>query len=96
MHMSPRLCWVSGDRTPEKVYITRVFCYGSWEEWKAMLSSFPESAIEDAVSSPLSGSWTPQGKAFAETLFDVPMPESAIITYLPTADGTQNRFSEMR
>ncbi|OGJ61052.1 hypothetical protein A3C37_03235 [Candidatus Peribacteria bacterium RIFCSPHIGHO2_02_FULL_53_20] len=86
MHMSPRLCWVSGERTPEKVYITRVFCYGSWEEWKDMWRSFPESSIEDAVHSPLKGSWTPQGKAFAETLFDIPLPDNAILSYLPATN----------
>ena len=71
----------AGDPAPPKVYITRVFNFGTWEEWRNMKVDFSEDVIEDAVKNPLRGEWTSRGKAFAEALFDCQLPESSLISY---------------
>ncbi len=75
------LRWVSGDATPAKTYITRVFNFGTWEEWQAMKAEFSREAVQGAVLRPLRGQWTPRGKAFAETLFECRLPDEALISF---------------
>lgn len=81
--MEPRsfLRWVSGNRTPSKTFITRVFNFGTWEEWQAMKREFSINEIRDTVFHPLRGQWTRHGKALAEALFDCQIPSEALITY---------------
>ena len=75
------LRWAAGGETPVKTYITRVFNFGTWEEWQAMKSHFTPREIRDAVMHPLRGQWTPRGKAFAETVFDCRLPDEVLISY---------------
>jgi len=75
------LQWVAGINTPPKTHITRVFNFGTWEEWQDMNRDFTPEQIRDAVVHPLKGQWTPRGKAFAETLFDCRLPDKALISY---------------
>ena len=75
------LKWVAGKRTPAKVYITRVFNFGTCEEWREIKRRFHRAEIEGVVRHPLRGQWTKRGKAFAETLFDCRMPASVLISY---------------
>lgn len=75
------LQWVAGEKTPEKTWITRVFNYGTWEEWQQLKSRCTPNQISDAIKQPLRGSWTRHGKAFAETLFDSKLPDEALIRY---------------
>jgi hypothetical protein len=75
------LTWVAGENTPKKTYITRVFNYGTMEEWKQLQKSESPEAIKDAVVNPLFGQWTPRARAFAQVIFDHQMPESALIKY---------------
>lgn len=76
-----KLKWVAGQNTPAKVYITRVFNFGTWEEWQAMKKRFSKNVIRKAVRHPLRGQWTPRGKAFAETLFNCRLPRTSLISY---------------
>ena len=75
------LQWVAGSGTPKKVYIGRVFNFGTWKEWKEMKKRFALREIRDAVKNPLPGEWTPRGRALAETIFDCRMPKKALISY---------------
>lgn len=75
------LRWVAGSETPDAVYITRVFNFGTWKEWKEMIERYPRQKIEAALRQPLRGSWTRRGKALAEAVFGIPLPESVILTY---------------
>lgn len=75
------LRWVAGQKTPVKVYITRVFNFGTLEEWRAMKRRYPRKVILDAVRHPLPGQWTGRAKAFAEIIFGVRMPKKALISY---------------
>ncbi len=79
--MSKQLKWVAGQKTSAKVYITRVFNFGTWEEWRRMKRRFSQSEIKRVVKNPLPGQWTVRGKAFAEVIFDCKMPPSVVITY---------------
>jgi len=75
------LTWVSGEKTPLKVYITRVFNYGTWEEWQNLKEQLKKEEIISALKEPLRGQWTKRGKAFAETLYGYKMPNSVLISY---------------
>lgn len=75
------LTWVAGKNTPEKTYITRVFNYGTWEEWQQVRKGTPRHVIEDCVKNPLPGQWTKKARRFAETIFRCSMPDSALIQY---------------
>ena len=77
------LRWVAAGKTPEKVYITRVFNYGTWAEWRALRKKFVSAQIKNSLRDPLRGQWTKRAKAFAETVFDVKMPSAALISYDP-------------
>jgi len=81
--MPPRnaLQWVAGSKTPDKVYITRVFNLGTLEEWRRMKSRFAEGKIRQALEDPLPGQWTRRAKRFAEVLFDIKMSDKALIRY---------------
>ncbi|MBI4358637.1 MAG: hypothetical protein HY584_04990 [Candidatus Omnitrophica bacterium] len=76
-----RLKWVAGKNTPQKVYITRVFNFGTWEEWRALKRKFHPLAIEESVKKPLAGQWTKRAKNFAEVLYSCKMPRKALISY---------------
>jgi hypothetical protein len=75
------LKWVAGSKTPPKTYITRVFNFGTWDEWKGLKKSFSRNAIKEAVKNPLPGQWTPRGKALAEVIFKCHMPKKSLISY---------------
>ena len=75
------LKWVAGENTPEKTYITRVFNFGTLEEWREMKRRYAREKIERALRNPLPGQWTSHAKAFAEVVFDIRMPESVLISY---------------
>lgn len=81
LHMVTGLTWVSGASTPRKIYLTRVWNMGTWQEWQEMWHSYPRSEIEDAVRQPLKGHWTKRGKSFAETMLHCSMPSEAILSY---------------
>ena len=76
-----KLKWVAGQKTSAKVYITRVFNFGTWEEWRRMKKKFSQAEIKQAVKNPLPGQWTVRGKAFAEVVFGYKMPKKVIISY---------------
>lgn len=75
------LRWVAKRNTPEKVYITRVFNYGTFEEWKAMKKKYSRKSIQEAVKNPLLGQWNRRAKIFAEVIFGIQMPDRALIRY---------------
>ena len=75
------LHWVAGHATPASVHITRVFNFGTWKEWKKLGKDYSAKSIEQAVRKPLKGQWTPRGKAFAEVLFRVTLPQDSLISY---------------
>ena len=75
------LQWISGAKTPAKTYITRVFNFGTFEEWKKMKNDFKSGQIKDAIERPLKGQWTRHGKALAELLSGGRMPKEALISY---------------
>lgn len=75
------LRWVAGSRTPAKVYITRVFNFGTLEEWRLMKKRYPRRIIVEALRNPLSGQWTLHGKRFAEVLYGIRMPNRVLISY---------------
>ena len=81
MANSNGLRWVAGAATPQRVYITRVMNYGTWEEWKELLKTHSKEYIVEAMRHPLRGQWTMRGKAFAETIFSYTMPKDAILSY---------------
>lgn len=81
MESSSGLRWVAGGGTPERVAITRVFNYGTLEEWRQMRRRFTPDQIRAALEHPVRGQWTRRAKRFAEVLFDVRMPEEAVISY---------------
>lgn len=81
MQKSRKLEWIAGSKTPAKVYITRVFNFGTWEEWQNMKRRFPKKLIRETALHPLRGQWTPRGKAFAETIFDSRLPDRSLISY---------------
>jgi len=73
--------WVAPEGTPAKTYITRVFNFGTWEEWQAMRRDFSRPQIRQAVLHPLRGQWTRRGKALAEALFNCKLPEDILIRF---------------
>ncbi len=73
--------WVAGQNTPNKVYITRVFNFGTWEEWQEIKRKYSPNEIEEAVRFPLRGCWTRRGRALAETLYDCTIPDEGLIAY---------------
>ena len=75
------IVWVAGSQTPAKVYITRVFNFGTWEEWQEMKKKFSSQQIEETVKHPFRGCWTRRGRAFAETLYHCSMPDEVLISY---------------
>ena len=75
------LRWVAGKRTKQKIYITRVFNYGTLEEWRAMKKRYSRKTILETLTDPLRGQWTPRAKAFAETMFGIKMPNTVLISY---------------
>ena len=79
--MNSSLTWVAGPSTPCNVYLTRVWNFGTWEEWQAMWREYSRSAIEQVVRVPLKGEWTRHGKAFAETICGCTMPDDVLISY---------------
>jgi len=82
MRHSKRLPWAAGPTTPEKVYITRVMNFGTWEEWCALKRRFSRAEIKAAlIRKPLRGQWTPKGRRLAEVLFDCVLPNDALISY---------------
>lgn len=83
MQQQSGLRWVSGSKTPKKVYITRVMNFGTREEWDEMKRTYSQADILEALREPLRGQWTKHGKAFAEKIFDVTLPENVLISYGP-------------
>lgn len=81
MQPSTPLRWVAGAATPPKAYITRVFNFGTWDEWQAVKREFPAPQIQEAVRHPLKGQWTRRGRAFAETLFGCSLPDEVLISF---------------
>lgn len=81
MKSSAGITWVAADNTPIKTYVTRVINLGTWEEWKNLQASVPESVIKDALEHPLKGQWTARGKAFAECVFDRRLSDDVLISY---------------
>lgn len=79
--MTTSLRWVAGARTPRKVYITRVWNFGTWQEWQQLWNDYSPTEIDEAVHQPLRGQWTRRGKAFAETLCQFTMPDDVLISY---------------
>lgn len=77
------LQWVSGHKTPQKVYITRVLNFGTWAEWQRLQKKYSTADILQALQNPLKGQWTRHGKAFAEKIFGISMPADCLITYGP-------------
>ena len=81
MENSAGLQWVAGERTPDKTYITRVFNFGTLEEWRRMKTRCTQEQILEALRNPLRGQWTRRARRFAEVLYGIPLPESAVISY---------------
>ncbi len=75
------LVWVAGRKTPAKTYITRVFNFGTLQEWKQLKKRFSKKELQEAVKEPLQGQWTRHGKAFAEALFHAHMPDRVLLSY---------------
>lgn len=75
------LQWSAGSNTPDDVYITRVINYGTWDEWQNLKQNCPRERIEKVLHRPLRGQWTKRGKAFAETIFDIKLPDEVLISY---------------
>lgn len=75
------LVWSAGRNTPDDVYITRVLNYGTWDEWRELKQKCPRESIEKVLRHPLRGQWTKRGKAFAETVFDIKLPDDVLISY---------------
>lgn len=75
------LRWVSGKDTADSVYITRVFNYGTWDEWQDMLARYSREDIAAVLYQPLRGSWTRRGRALAEAVYGITLPDNAILSY---------------
>jgi len=61
--------------------MTRVFNFGTWEEWHALRRRFSNAQIRVAPKNPLRGQWTPGGKRFAEVVFSCKLPPDTLISY---------------
>lgn len=81
MKRTGALRWVAGRGTPDKVYITRVFNYGTREEWRQLQKTYSKREIEQALRQPLRGQWTKRGKAFAEAMYGIRLPDAVLISY---------------
>ena len=81
MGNSTGLQWVAGDQTPEEMYITRVFNFGTLEEWRHMKRLYTEKQIRAVLTNPLKGQWTRRAKKFAEVVYNIPLPDAAVISY---------------
>ena len=81
--MQSGLTWVGGGSTPRNVYLTRMWNFGTWEEWRQKLQDYPRTAVEEVVQHPLRGQWTRHGKAFAEAFCGLAMPDDVLISYDP-------------
>ena len=79
--MRKKLKWVAGEKTSTKVYVTRVFNYGTWEEWQMMKKDFSRKEILETLKVPLLGQWTVRGKAFAEVVYGCKLPKKVVISY---------------
>jgi hypothetical protein len=75
------LTWVAGPATPDRVYLTRVWNLGTWDEWRAAHARYPRAALDAVVRHPLKGHWTRHGKAFAEAVCRVVMPDDVRASY---------------
>jgi hypothetical protein len=75
------LTWVSGPTTPQVVYLTRLWNFGTWEEWQQARRKYSAAEMEEAVKRPLRGQWTRHGKAFAETVCGSRMPDDVLVSY---------------
>ena len=78
---SAGLSWVSGESAPARVAITRVFNFGTLEEWRRMKKQYSETEIRQALEKPLRGQWTKRAKRFAEVLYDIRLPNDVLISY---------------
>lgn len=81
MRQPQGLRWIAGNKTPAKLVITRVFNYGTFQEWQDMRRRCSRRQIKDAVLHPLRGQWNRRAKTFAEVLFNVRMPDGVLISY---------------
>lgn len=81
MKRTGALRWVAGKETPDKVYITRVFNFGTREEWKQLQKKYTRRDIEKSLRNPLRGQWTKRGKAFAEVIYGIRLPDAVLISY---------------
>lgn len=75
------LRWVAGEHTSDRVYITRVFNFGTLEEWRQMKRRYTEKQIQEALKNPLKGQWTSRAKRFAEVVYGIQLPEAAVLSY---------------
>jgi hypothetical protein len=48
-----------------------------------MWQDYPRTAVEEVVQRPLRGQWTRHGKAFAEAVCGLAMPDDVLISYDP-------------
>lgn len=81
LSQSSPLQWVAGESTPDRVFITRVFNYGTWDEWRQLQERFSENDVLAALHAPLPGQWTQRGRALAEVMYRVQLPETVLISY---------------
>jgi len=81
MDRTSSLTWVAGPRTPQRVYLTRLWNLGTWEEWQMARASYSRTDLEAVVRNPLRGHWTRHGKAFAETVCGITMPDEVLASY---------------
>lgn len=81
MNPKPGPQWMTSPALSGKTSITRVFNFGTWEEWQDMKKRFSRKDIEEAVKNPLRGQWTPRARALAELMFECRMPDVVLISY---------------
>jgi hypothetical protein len=81
MPASSSLTWVAGPATPRRVYLTRLWNFGTWDEWQEARRQYASRELEEAVKHPLRGQWTRHGKAFAETVCRCTMPDDVLVSY---------------
>jgi hypothetical protein len=79
--LSKALRWVSGKKTPDRVWITRVWNLGTWDEWKEMKKLHSREEIIDVVKNPIQGAWTKHGKQFAEAVTGCTMSDDVLCNY---------------
>lgn len=81
MSIVKSLTWVAGEKTPKEVYLTRLWNFATWEEWKEARRIYSQKELESVVRVPLRGQWRRHGKAFAETVCGCTMPDDVLISY---------------